>query len=97
MVIELNQNNKQCVWNFWQCLEAASADQLVHIANESLVSNVRWHGPDPINELHGVQSFVADFWTPLQKSFRDLKRQTHVFLVASRMAASMARMTANCG
>ena len=79
MVIELNQNNKQCVWNFWQCLEAASADQLVHIANESLVSNVRWHGPDPINELHGVQSFVADFWTPLQKSFRDLKRQTHLF------------------
>ena len=80
MDIELNQKNKQLVWNFWQHLEAASADQMVQIANDSLVSNISWHGPDPINELHGVQSFVTDFWLPLQKSFHDLKRQTHIFI-----------------
>ena len=79
MAIELNQENKQIVWNYWQQLEAASADQLLQIANESLVSNILWHGPDPINELRGVQSFVAEFWLPLQKSFRDLRRQTHIF------------------
>ena len=97
VVIELNQKNKQIVWDFWQHLEAASADQLVQIANESMVSNITWHGPDPINELRGVTSFISDFWLPLQKSFRDLRRQTHIFLAASRTAASMARMTAICG
>ena len=79
MVTDLNQKNKQLVWDFWQQLEAASPDQLVQIANESLVSNISWHGPDPINDLHGVQSFVSEFWMPLQKSFRDLKRRTHIF------------------
>ena len=79
VVIALNQKNKQIVWNFWQHLEAASADQLVPIANESMGSNITWHGPDPINELRGVKSFVSDFWLPLQKSFRDLRRQTHIF------------------
>ena len=79
MVIELNQENKQIVWNFWRHLEAANGDELLQVANESLDSNLTWHGPDPINELHGVQSFVVDFWLPLQKSFRDLKRQTHIF------------------
>ena len=39
MVIELNQKNKQLVWDFWQHLEAGSADQLVQIAHESLVSD----------------------------------------------------------
>ena len=97
VVIELNQKNKRMVWDFWQHLEAARADQLIQIANESLVSNINWHGPDPINDLRGVQSFVADFWLPLQKSFRDLKRQTHIFLEANRTVASMARMTAICG
>jgi len=79
VVIALNQKNKQIVWNFWQHLEAASADQLVPIANESMGSNITWHGPDPINELRGVKSFVSDFWLPLQTSFRDLRRQTHIF------------------
>ena len=97
MVIELNQKNKQLVWDFWQHLEAASTDQLLQIANESLVSNISWHGPDPINYLHGVQSFVSEFWMPLQKSFRDLKRQTHICLEANQTAASMAGMTGICG
>ena len=79
MNIELNQSNKQIVWDFWQQLEAASADRLLHIANESMASNISWHGPDPINELRGAQSFVTDFWLPLQKSFRNLNRQTHIF------------------
>ncbi len=57
MVIELNQKNKHVVWNFWQHLEAASADELLQIANESLNPDINWHGPDPINELHPLNSW----------------------------------------
>ena len=79
MVIEINQKNKQIVWDFWQHLETAGADELAQIVNETMVSNVVWHGPDPINELRGTESFVSDFWLPLQKSFRNLTRQSHIF------------------
>ena len=65
MVVELNHKNKQIVWDFWRHLESANPDQLPQAANKSLASKINWRGPDPINELHGVQSFVSDFWMPL--------------------------------
>ena len=70
VVIERNQKNKQIVWDFWQRLEAASADQLVQIANESMVPNITWHGPDPINELRGVKFFVSVRNTTIRGTFR---------------------------
>ena len=76
---ELNQANKRLVWKYWQTLESTSADRLEETMASSVVAGATWHGPDPINELCGVKSFVSDFWLPLQKSFRDLRRQTHIF------------------
>jgi len=52
-------------------------DRLEEAMASSVVAGATWHGPDPINELRGVKSFVSDFWLPLQKSFHDLRRQTH--------------------
>ena len=76
---ELNQMNKRIVWDFWQALESASANQVEEVARSAMDSDVVWHGPDPINQLHGVQAFVSEFWLPLNQSFPGLKRQTHLF------------------
>ncbi len=75
MDIQLNQENKQLVWEFWAALESESAEQLT-----ALSEDVVWHGFDPINELHGITEFISDFWRPLCHSFTDLKRQTHIFM-----------------
>ena len=61
---------------------AAKADLInawLQIAADNMASGMIWHGPDPINDLRGVEAFVTQFWAPLQQSFRDLKRQTHIF------------------
>jgi predicted ester cyclase len=79
MSIELNQSNKHIVWDFWQALEKAAAAEVEAVVCRVMNTNVVWHGPDPINDLHGIGSFVSDFWLPLLHSFPDLKRHTHIF------------------
>lgn len=78
--MELNQDNKKRVWEFWQAIESADNDQFLVIAQEFMASDVVWNGPDPINRLNGVRAFAADFWTPLMQSFPDLTRETHIFM-----------------
>ena len=77
---QLNQTNKQVVWRFWQALESALPQEASSAAAEYLASDLVWHGPDPINDLHGSAQFTADFWAPLIHAFPDLKRETFIFM-----------------
>ena len=79
MDIELNQSNKRFVWDFWQALENADENRVEEVARLVMSENIAWYGPDPINQLYGIEAFVSDFWLPLLRSFPDLKRQTHLF------------------
>jgi len=79
MKIELNQSNKKLVWDFWKALEDVDASEAHVTARSFMVEDITWHGPDPINELHGIEAFVFEFWLPLLFSFPDLKRHTHIF------------------
>ncbi len=80
MSSELNQQNKQLVWDFWQSLEASDDRQSEETAHHYLDTAHLWHGPDPINDLRGAGAFVSDFWQPLLHSFPDLERQIHIFI-----------------
>ena len=79
MNINLNQSNKRIVWDFWQALENVAVNEVETVARATMDTDIVWHGPDPINQLRGVEAFVTDFWLPLLNSFPDLKRQTHLF------------------
>ena len=80
MNINLNQSNKRIVWDFWQALENVAVNEVETVARATMEdTDIVWHGPDPINQLRGVEAFVTDFWLPLLNSFPDLKRQTHLF------------------
>ena len=80
MNTELNQTNKQSVWEFWQALEGAKTADFPAIATTVMAEDVAIYGPDPINELQGVAGFVTGYWEPLLQAFPDLKRQTHLFM-----------------
>lgn len=75
-----NQRNKQLVWEFWQALEAAKPTQIDSVLRRYVDQDALWHGPDPINDLAGVDAFASGFWHPLLRSFPDLKRNSHLFL-----------------
>ncbi len=76
----MNQQNKQLVWDYWRSLENAGNAESAEIARQYLSQNHDWHGPDPINNLHGADAYVSDYWHPLLHSFPDLKRQCYIFI-----------------
>ena len=80
MDTQINQNNKQLIWNFWQKIETAKNDEVNSIAKTAMHDNVIWHGFAPYDQLHNTDSFCNDFWKPLMHSFPDLTRHTHIFM-----------------
>ena len=77
---ELNQANKQLVWEFWQRLEGAEATTFAPLVADIMADDLAIYGPDPINNLQGVAGFVDGYWAPLLRSFPNLKRETHLFI-----------------
>jgi predicted ester cyclase len=78
--VDLNQKNKLRVWEFWQALECVGDAQAASVAHQFMSGDTLWHGPDPINELLGVEAFAEEYWSPLQHAFSGLERQTHLFM-----------------
>jgi predicted ester cyclase len=78
--MDLNQRNKMRVWEFWQALDFADQAQTTSVAHQFMSGDVQWHGPDPINDLTGVEAFSEEYWQRLQHSFSGLERQTHLFM-----------------
>ena len=47
----LNEPIKQTfVWDFWQALENAAANEAEKVARPVMAENIIWYGPDPIND-----------------------------------------------
>jgi hypothetical protein len=78
--VSSNQLNKKAVWEFWQAQESASATELPEVIKAVTAGNIKWFGPDPINRLADIESYIEDYWRPLNQSFPDMKRQTHIFI-----------------
>ena len=76
--LALNQENKRLVWNFWRELET-SVDA-ARTASACLSPEHAWHGPDPLNEIGGVNAWATDYWQPLLAAFSGLRRETHIFI-----------------
>ncbi len=79
MSLELNKLNKRTVLDYWQALERSGNSQLEEIICNYADTDMLWNGPDPIDQLRGIGSFVNDFWLPLMNSFPGLKRHTQIF------------------
>ncbi len=80
MSIEANQANKALVWRFWQALDGAESPHARSVFSQYMHPECVWHGPDPINDLHGPEQIDAGFWQPLQQAFAGLVRESHLFL-----------------
>ena len=75
-----NQANKAAVWDLWQRLNHAPIADLPGILSAALHEDVAWHVSAPIDHISGVEAVIADFWLPLRRSFRDLKRAPYIFM-----------------
>jgi predicted ester cyclase len=80
MSIELVQENKKLVWDFWQDLNGTGADRIADVVRAYVHADAVWHGPHPINDLEGVEALLEGFWQPLFWSIPDLRRHTDIFI-----------------
>ena len=77
---QLNQQNKEAVWDFWQKLNHVGIDNLPELIRAAVHEDVNWNVSAPIDQVLGVDALIADYWLPLRQSFPDLKRAPHVFM-----------------
>ncbi len=75
----MTQKNKKIVWDFWQDLNNAKADDIATIMRTYASEDISWTGPQPINQLNGIDAVNSKFWQPLLTSFPDIKRESYIF------------------
>ena len=80
MNIELNQKNKQLVWDFWQQLDQAKPSNYLSITKSFFTPETQWFGFESVNNLSGSYAFTEFFWKPLKAAFPDMERETHIFM-----------------
>ena len=77
---QVNQTNKEIIWDFWQRINYAEADHVPDLIRQYFHQDVDWNASAPINQIMGVDALISDFWLPLLRSFPDLKRHPYIFM-----------------
>ena len=80
MSSEVNQTNKERVWDFWQRMNHIGPDGAADLIRSAFHEDVNWNASHPINQLEGVETLITDFYRPLLESFPDLRRDPYVFM-----------------
>ncbi|MEO1440190.1 MAG: ester cyclase [Chloroflexota bacterium] len=64
-------------WQYWleTAQQTAGASPSAYFAEDTV-----WHGPHPINTLHGVDEINEQLWQPLFHSFRNLRRRVDILM-----------------
>jgi predicted ester cyclase len=70
-----SQEDKDLVWDLWAQLDGGDHSSAIATCADDFV----WHGPEPIGELVGAESYIDEYLVPLSRSFQDLKRETFLF------------------
>lgn len=81
------QNQKECVYSFYQALDHASGDAVSDCLNAVVTSDYTWRGFHPFNELNGADSVATQFWQPLKQSLTSLQRRLDLFMAGENTIA----------
>jgi len=74
------QEDKRRVWDYWRELDAAEPRQRADTIRRHTHKDIQWHGPAPIDSLKGVDAVIENMWTPLFRSFSNLRRRCDIFM-----------------
>ncbi len=83
MSVHNAQRNRETIRRYWSELDAASAEKLPEIVKTCTHKDIEWHGPQPFNDIRGVDGLIEKLWMPLRQSFPDLRRRYDVLLAGS--------------
>jgi predicted ester cyclase len=77
------QDSKNLVLQFYEELEAASADDVAKVMNRYMSSDYRFRGVHPFNELEGVDAVADALWKPLLGAFTSMQRRQDIFMAGT--------------
>ncbi|MEM9058103.1 MAG: nuclear transport factor 2 family protein, partial [Pseudomonadota bacterium] len=80
MSADLNQANKRLVYDLWQALDAAPADEAPAILPRFAIDDATWHGPAPLGDMHGNNAYARRYWQPLRDALSGFERETHILM-----------------
>ncbi len=74
------QDSKTLVLQFYEELEAASADDVAKVMNRYMSSDYQFRGVHPFNELEGADAVAEALWKPLLGAFTQIQRRQDIFM-----------------
>ena len=77
------QDSKALVLNFYEELEAASADRVGSVLNRYTSSDYQFRGVHPFNEIAGADAVADTVWKPLLRSFTAMQRRQDIFMAGT--------------
>ena len=77
------QDSKALVLNFYEELEAASADRVGSVLNRYTSSDYRFRGVHPFNEIDGADAVADTVWNPLMSAFTAMQRRQDIFMAGT--------------
>lgn len=77
------QSSKTLVLQFYEELEAASADSVAKVMSRYMSSDYRFRGVHPFNELEGTDAVAEALWKPLLGAFTQLQRRQDIFMAGT--------------
>ena len=83
MSTSIAQTNRETISRYWGQLDATSAHDLPELVRQYTAPDIEWHGPQPFNDIDGVESLIETWWLPLRRAFPDLRRRCDVLLAGS--------------
>ena len=77
------QDSKNLVLQFYEELEAASADDAAKVMNRYMSFDYQFRGAHPFNELEGVDAVAEALWKPLLGAFTQIQRRQDIFMAGT--------------
>ena len=77
------QDSKALVLNFYEELEAASANHVGTVLNRYTSTDYRFRGVHPFNELDGADAVADTVWRPLLSAFTPMQRRQDIFMAGT--------------
>ncbi len=77
------QDSKALVLQFYEELEAASADDVGNVLSRFTSSDYRFRGVHPFNEIDGADAVSSTVWKPLFDAFTATQRRQDIFMAGT--------------
>lgn len=77
------QDAKSVVRNFYTALDQARPERSADVFAEFCVTDLRWRGSYPFNEINGAETVAKEFWAAFKSAIAPVQRRENIFFASA--------------